>query len=226
MLKLLFSLVIFPVLLCVTAFAQEEQYVLPVDEAKSNPSFLAFRTRLIEAVKRKDASYVLSITDPNIRINFGDGGGIAAFRKEWKNLGPSSRFWVEFLPVISNGGRFSKEPTERDGTFWAPYVFDQFPPELDATDYAAIFGNNVNLREAPELNSKVVTRLSYNIVRIEPETLPKSGLSEYPGWWQITTLGGLKGFVKREYVRSPIDYRAGFEKKRGVWKMTVFVAGD
>lgn len=26
--------------------------------------------------------------------------------------------------------------------------------------------------------------------------------------------------------RSPIDYRAGFEKKRGVWKMVTFVAGD
>ena len=174
----------------IPAFAQDEQYVLPVDEAKSNPSFLAFRTRLVDAVKRKDAAFVLSVVDSQIRINFGDGGGIAAFKKEWKNLGPSSRFWDEFGPVISNGGRFSKEADERDGTFWAPYVFDQFPPELDATEYAAIFGNNVNLREAPDLNSKVVTRLSYNIVRIEPETLPKSGVSEYPGWWQVTTLGG------------------------------------
>jgi hypothetical protein len=226
MLKFVFSILIFAAIVPVTALAQEEQYVLPVDEAKSNPSFLAFRTRLVDAVKRRDAAYVLSIVDPQIRINFGDGGGIAAFKKEWKNLGPSSKFWDEFGPVISNGGRFSKEPNERDGTFWAPYVFDQFPPELDATEYAAIFGNNVNLREAPDLNAKIVTRLSYNIVRIEPETLPKSGVSEYPGWWQVTTLGGLRGFVKREYVRSPIDYRAGFEKKRGAWKMVTFVAGD
>jgi hypothetical protein len=39
-------------------------------------------------------------------------------------------------------------------------------------------------------------------------------------------LGGKKGFVKAEFVRSPIDYRAIFEKKGRNWKLTAFVAGD
>ena len=45
-------------------------------------------------------------------------------------------------------------------------------------------------------------------------------------WYKIETLGGKKGFVSAEFVRSPIDYRACFEKKNGKWKMTAFVAGD
>jgi hypothetical protein len=56
--------------------------------------------------------------------------------------------------------------------------------------------------------------------------VPKSGRSEYPGWRHVRTLGGLNGYVKQEFVRSPIDYRAGFEKKRGVWKMIAFIEGD
>ena len=32
--------------------------------------------------------------------------------------------------------------------------------------------------------------------------------------------------VKEEFIRSSVDYRAGFEKKRGKWIMTFFLAGD
>ncbi len=39
-------------------------------------------------------------------------------------------------------------------------------------------------------------------------------------------LGGKKGYVSVKFVRSPIDYRACFEKKNGKWKMNTFVAGD
>jgi hypothetical protein len=209
-----------------TVFTQE-QYVKPVDQADSNPSFAAFRTNLIAAVKRKDAKYVLSIVDPKIRINFGDGGGIIQFKKEWKNLSPTSAFWGEFLPVVSNGGMFSKEAYEKDGMFWAPYTFDAFPPELDATEYSAIFGKDVNLRSAARTDAPIVTTLSYNIVKIDRDSsipVPREEGSYL--WYKVETLGGLKGFVKAEYVRSPIDYRACFEKKRGKWVMTAFVAGD
>jgi len=45
-------------------------------------------------------------------------------------------------------------------------------------------------------------------------------------WYNVTTLGGKSGFAKADLVRSHIDYRAGFEKKRGLWKMTFLLAGD
>jgi hypothetical protein len=42
----------------------------------------------------------------------------------------------------------------------------------------------------------------------------------------IETLGGKKGYVKGEFVRSPIDYRAGFDKVDGKWKLRLFLARD
>ena len=208
------------------AVPAQERYVKPVDEAKQNPSFLAFRTKVISASERKDTQFILSILDPKIELSFGGDAGIPAFKRIWKVDSKNSEFWAAFLQVVRNGGQFTGEGGNRLNLFAAPYPHTAWPDDLDGFEHSVIFGNNVNLRKEPNMNAEVVTRLSYNVVRIEPETVPKSGKSEYPGWWQITTLGGLQGFVKQEFVRSPLDYRAGFERKRGVWKMIFFIAGD
>ncbi len=194
----------------------------PVDEAAKDRSFVAFRTRLIAAAERRDSSYILSVVDARIKNGFGGDDGIGAFRRGWKLPGRNSRFWTEFLTVIKNGGGFD------DGgkMFVAPYSFSAWPADLDGFEYYVVFGSDVNLRKRPDLGSEVISKLSYNVVTIEPETLSKSGRSEYPGWRLVRTLGGQTGYVKQEFVRSPIDHRAGFEKKRGVWKMTFFLAGD
>lgn len=208
--------------LSLSALAQEK-FVKPVDEASKDASFVAFRTKLIAAAERKDVKHILSIIDPKIKNGFGGNDGIAAFKRDWKLTSKNSEFWKEFLAVIKNGGSFEKGGTS---SFMAPYTFTAWPDDVDGFEYHAIFGNNVNLRKAPDMNAEVVARLSYNIVKIELETVPKSGKSEYPGWLEISTLGGLRGYVKNEFVRGHIDFRAGFTKKRGVWKMDFFLAGD
>ena len=198
-------------------FAQE-RYVKPVDEAKLDPGFLAFRTKLIAAVDRKDAKYVLSVVDPNIKNGFGGEDGIVKFRNGWKLESPKSEFWPEFSKVIKNGGSFIGEGRNRMNFFGAPYVYSAWLEDLDAFEHAVIFGSDVNLRKSPSTDGEIVGRLSYNVVK-----LPNEEPSE---WIKVTTLSGQTGYVKSEFVRSSIDYRAGFEKKRGVWKMTFFLAGD
>lgn len=206
--------------------AGQERYVLPVDEAKEDPTFLAFRTKLIAAAERHDARYILGIVDPKIELSFGGDAGLADFKKIWKIERKSSPFWDEFLRVIKNGGSFFRQNGKRTNLFYAPYSFDSFPENLDAFEHFVIFGSNVNLRESADSNSKIIGRLSYNIVKLEPDLVGRGDAGTMAGWRKVKTLGGVFGFVKSEFVRSPIDYRAGFEKKRGVWKMTAFIAGD
>ena len=203
--------------------AQKERYVTPVDEAKNDASFYAFREKLVAAVKMRDAKYILSIVDRDIKNSFGGNDGIEEFKKRWKINGSKSEFWDEFLPVITNGGKFIKEGTNK--LFFAPYSFNSFPDDLDAFSYSVIFGNNVNLRSKADAVSPVVSSLSYNIVEIV-EAVKEKENAEKVLWYEVKTLGGKRGFVKAEFVRSPIDYRAGFEKKNGKWKMTAFIAGD
>ena len=131
------------------------------------------------------------------------------------------------MTVIKNGGSFVHENGKRTNLFYAPYSFDSFPEDLDGFEHFVVFGSNVNMRETAGGNSKVIGRLSYNVVKIDDDSESEAAQErKKPEWRKVRTLGGLSGFVKSEFVRSPIDYRAGFEKKRGVWKMVAFIAGD
>jgi hypothetical protein len=209
------------------AFAQERK-LLPVDEGKTDASFSAFRQKTLEAARRRDAKYILSIVDTNIRNTFGDSNGIEEFKKMWKLDSPQSEFWDEFIIVLEHGGAFWKRPgAPKNQIFQAPYTFTEFPEDLDAIEHQAIFGNNVNLRSKPEANAPVVANLSYNIVKVDFENSVKDKAKEEKyTWLKIETLGGKKGFVSAGYVRSPVDYRAVFEKRNGKWKLVTFVAGD
>lgn len=199
----------------------QERFVRPVDEANLDPSFLAFRTKLIAAAERHDAKFIYGILDPKIRYSFGTDEAVQGFKEMWHIGDADTKFWSEFLPVIKNGGAFLRVKGKRTGTFFAPYTFAKFPDDLDAFEHSMIFGKDVKLRERPDAKSAIVASLSYNVV-----TTPEEAKAEEPEWLRVQTLGGLKGFVKHEFVRSSLDYRAGFEKKRGQWKMVLFVSGD
>ncbi len=217
-------------LLCFIVFGffnvfTQERYVRPVDEAKKDASFLAFREKLIAAVKKRDTKYLLGIVDRDIKLSFGGDEGIEDFKRIWKISSPNSKLWDELLTALTNGGRFDKEG--KNTYFAAPYSFNGFPDDLDVFEYQLIFGNNVNLRVKPDLQAKVIDRLSYNVVKVDYQNSvgDKKNDGEYL-WLKVETLGGKKGFVNAKFVRSPIDYRAIFEKKGGNWKMTAFIAGD
>lgn len=220
------------VLLAVAAAAVtgQERFVRPVDEAAKDASFLAFRKKLIEAAERRDANYIIGILDPNIRLSFGGDQGVADFRRMWKIGHKDSPFWEEFLAVIKNGGAFSGEGRNKMSLFTAPYTFSNWPDDIDGFEYHVIFGNRVNLREKPSMTAAVIGQLSYNIVKIDDAASVRKNTGAEGDWaydWvKVETLGGKTGFVKGEFVRSHIDHRAGFEKKKGVWKLTFFLAGD
>ncbi len=218
-------LVILCLVFSLNAFSQQERFVKPVDEASQDASFKNFRDRLIRTVKRKNKAQLLAATDKNIKVSFGMESGIKDFQTFWKMNSPNTKIWEELLAVLENGGIFFRNP--RGKTFCAPYLFTTFPDDLDAFEYSAIFGKSVNLREKPNLSSKVLASLSYNVVKVDisNSVTTTKDINDFI-WLKINTLGGRSGYVSAKYVRSSIDYRACFDKKRGRWKMTVFVAGD
>lgn len=195
----------------------QERFLRPVDEGGQDASFNLFREKLIRAVKAHDAKFLLSIVDKNIKNGFGGDDGINNFKKGWKINSPKSELWDELLFVLTHGGAFSKEG--RNKLFSAPYIFTNFPADLDGFEHGAITGTDVNLRSEASTASRSIASLSYNVV--------KMGDQDAAGVWRkVTTLGGKSGYVQSKYVRSAVDFRAGFEQKRGQWVMTFFLAGD
>jgi hypothetical protein len=221
----------------------------PVDEGPKDPSFQAFRARLIEAVKNRDTKFILSILDPhitnsfgfrasrievaknrgekfipsildpNITNSFGGDDGVKQFKEKWKPDNPNSELWDVMVKILSMGGSFRKNE------FCAPYVFSMFPDQFDSFEHSAIIGEQVRVREQPDLTSPVIASLSYDIVaEADPSTEPvkKDGHT----WIAIKLSNGKTGFVSKQFIRSPIDYRACFTKKNGKWWMGALVAGD
>jgi hypothetical protein len=88
----------------------------PSDEGQQDPSFHAFRQKLLEAISRKDAKFLLSIVDPNIQISFGGEEGIQAFREVWKPEDVNSKAWNTLAQLFRLGGTFGESKNE----FWAP----------------------------------------------------------------------------------------------------------
>ncbi len=209
-------------------FVFEAGKLNPVDEALTDTTFFIFREKLLEAVRRKDAFYLLEKTDGDVKYSFGDDGGVPGFVQLWELDSPEgiegSPVWETLEDVLTKGGSFS------DGgkTFTAPYFFGLFPEEYDAFTYGLIVGKGVRMRAAPNLRAPVVKSLSYDIVEIVGKTaaFETIGGEEHP-WVQVKLLDGREGYVWGKFIGSPIGFRAGFSRQEnGSWLMHFFVAGD
>jgi len=224
-----FSILLLVLVCSINTLAQHERYVPKTDQASKDPSFKEFGDSLVKIVVSKDSESLMAILTQDIKLSVGGKKGIENFKKIWKPNEPKSRFWKELSTILINGGTFNTESEQK--IFCAPYlptnIFTTFPEEPKIFTYHAIFGKDVKLREQPNLSSKIIASLSYNLVTTNSVKLKKyKKRGEENAWIKVKTVGGLEGFVKARFVRCSVDYRACFEKRNGSWKITALFAGD
>ncbi len=212
----------------VPASADKQRKALPVDQAAQDPTFKHFRTRLLEAVARRDVDFVVSQASTDIHLSFGGHSGRKDFRKfltlsedafseEYKHLAAKEReaYWNNLEKVLKLGGRFTSK-TE----FSAPYTWTvPLKPDEDVFATRFVIGRSVALRERPNLESLVLARLAHDIV-----TVVEGG--DGTPFSKVRMVSGKTGFVHEDYLRSAVDYRAHFTIRDGKWEMTRFLAGD
>ena len=186
--------------------------LLPEDQAVTQPDFFTFRARLQAAVARRDEAAVLAAADPGIRTSFGDDDGLATFRAKLRD--PQGTLWSDLGAALALGGRF-----QSPDSFAAPYVFAAWPSRLDSFECAAVVGDRVRVRASDDPGSAVVGSVSYEIVQVLPAQRESTTT-------QVRLPNGRSGFIASAFVRSPVDYRAIFQKTGGQWRLRAFVAGD
>jgi hypothetical protein len=191
----------------------------PVDEAAQKPDFFSFRAQLQAAVARHDTAAVLAVLNPGIRTSFGDGGGVAAFRRQWRPESADSKLWDTLARVLALGGSF-----QPDGTFVAPYTFSRWPETLDSFEHVAIVGDRVSVRGDARTDAAILTTVGFVILPIGRDARPRSGRDDR--WIAVRLTDGRVGYVSSQFARSPIDYRAIFAKTGDRWQLMAFVAGD
>jgi hypothetical protein len=201
------------------AAEQKPRYLLPVDQAESDPSFAAFRAELLATIERKDVAAVKRVLAADIKASFGGETGIADFHAMWRINEADSELWAELGTVLRLGGSF-----DREGRFIAPYVFSRFPRDLEAMESLVVIGRGVALRAEPKAHGALLARLTYEIVTAAPPDGPE--VADRKAWVKVIAANGHMGYVAATLIRSPIDYRAGFAKRNGEWRMIFFVAGD
>jgi hypothetical protein len=198
------------------------EQLLPVDEAAQDPSFLKYRQQLLAAVSSRSASQLMPLLDSNIRLSFGGSGGLPDFRRSWRPQDQKSPLWDKLGWILAHGGSFRAQGESK--SFWAPYVYSKWPDDgPEPFEYAVATEPSVEVYAKPDTTSPVMAILHYHFVR----SLDGGHLREkQPLFVKIQTPSGKVGFVRSSQVRSQLDYRAGFNKIAGKWRMTTLIAGD
>lgn len=195
----------------------------PFDDAGQQPTFKAYRDKLLAAIAKRDAAAVVAMASPDVELSFGGDNGRETLR-QWLTAPDSEAYWVSLERVLKEGGTF------QDKLFIAPWTFHYVAPEtMDIYSVAIVAGKNVRLRAEPSTSGSVVRALSYEVVEMPPyDQSREDRVTNSTGreWLRVRTTKGEEGWMASEFLRFLIDYRAGFQHTPQGWQMIFFVAGD
>lgn len=204
------------------ALAQERK-LEPVDEAARDPSWVSFKTRLLNAVAKRDRKFVASILHPGVRVGQSGGRGITEFRKEWELDSTASPLWQELPAALYPGAAWSKRekgPSE----LCSPYVAIKWPQDVDAFAGGAIISKDALVKSAPAADSGTIATLSYDMVEVVDWEVDDRAAASKQKWVKIRSYAG-EGYVPEEQIRSPIEHTACFVKTEGGWRLIGFGPG-
>ena len=192
----------------------------PVDQASRDPSLVEYRDALLLAVRSRDGDAVVELASSEILLSFGGDTGHESLRRNLDGIEDwqGEAYWLELHRVLELGGVFLE-----DGAFCSPYLACvDLPdcPDCDPFETVFVTGRDVAARVEPDPEARIVTRLSYDVLRMDAEAY--SGAD----WYPVHLPFGGRAFVSEADARMAVDYRARFEKIGGSWQMTVFIAGD
>lgn len=195
--------------------------LMPVDEAARDPSFVKFRNELKDIIARKDAAKLFHHLASDIKLDYGGGYGAPEFHKRWKPFDKDTQVWKALSLIVGNGGKFVVP-----GGFAAPYVYAAFPEDIDAFEVLVVTTPGAVMRAAPKADAAIVRTLDHDILTIVKTASRPQHEAGSNDWSEVKDAAGKQGFVRDQDLRSPIDYRAIFEKRKGKWVMQTFIAGD
>lgn len=196
---------------CATARAAEPlpppvngpKLVPQYDWGKDN-TLNAFRGQMMELIRARDERRLFDHVDPNVRISFGPGTGIKAFKDAWYE----KPHWEELFIIFYIGGGVFRD----NDHFWAPSSHANWPEKLDPFSFDVVLSRNTPLRESQDPKSKAIATLSFDIVK----PLGEKG--------HVRVADGRTGWVDPKLIWSPAGYRVELVRKWGTWKIEALVS--
>jgi len=213
---LLKALILFFVCMNVT-YAQSLGVIYPFDDAEKDIDFGNFVSKLKFALVNKDVSFVQDIIDDDIQFPFGIESGKSMFLQEWQLENSKSELWSLLLSLINLG--FVKNNEQGIIGFNFPYYWGHsvFNNPVIECNGIVVIKPDVNVYERPDYNSKIIATSNFDVF-LEKE--------RNDNFTRIQFTRTKIGFIQNDALRNICDYRGGFVKKSGKWKLVWFIAGD
>lgn len=201
-----------------------ERKLLPVDEGAADPTWVTFRSRLMNTLKRGDRKGLLAVVDRNIVNSLEAERGIASFRKLWGLDGKDDRLLRDLASSLALGSAWYTRP-KSPRLLCAPYVPIKWPlHDVDPYHSGAVTLQNAPLKAAPSWASETLASLSYDIVEVRDWEVADRESQLQQRWVRVRYRDN-DGYVAEEQIRSAIEHRACFAKEGGTWRMVEYVIG-
>lgn len=184
----------------------------PRDDCAEVEGANPFRRELAAAVEARDADRLAALAANDIKLDFGDGGGVAELRKRLAD--PSWDLWDELGELMALGCA-----TNEQGGIAIPWYFEQDLSEADPASGMLVTGEDVPVLEAPDPASRRLAAVSWDVVEI-------ASLEPDKPYQRVETGDKVVGFVPTGKLRSLLDYRLIASSRNGKWSVTSLVAGD
>ena len=190
----------------------------PSDDEGSDPALRDLIQRMVEFVESRDHRRLRSLMSPDFRVEFDSGKGPQSFLRRWQPTHPDSALWQILQRALALRGTFYSK-----SLYSVPYVYTQFPMDLDPLTWVVATGADVPLWSQPSPQGERLATLDFAIAPLvdplrPPVLLPKGGYLEV----KHPDLGNC--FVSSDAVYSPAGHRLFFEKRRGAWHWISFAA--
>lgn len=186
----------------------------PRDECARLPGATAFRTSLRNVVQRRDAAALASLASPTIGLDYGGGSGRAELRKRLTGAdGPE--LWRELDALMTLGCA-----TNAQGEMILPWFFAQELGDVDPYETMLATGDKVPLYSSRNVRGRQAAWLNWQLVVPRALRAPR-------GFRSVAVINSrLQGLVPENRLRSLVGYRLFAAREKGVWQITMFIAGD
>ena len=187
----------------------------PRDECAGLDGAEDFRVALADAVVKRDDDALIKLTDPHVRLDFGEGHGADILRKRLDS--PIFRLWDQFAAIVPLGCA-----AQGKDALTIPWFFSQDFGKRDGASVMIVLGQDVPLLASADNGAAVTAKLSWEGVELaQGETTGGPGAFAH-----VTSFSGKPGYIARDKLRSLLAYRLLANRTDDGWKITGFVAGD
>ena len=200
----------------------------PVDESALNASFHKFWKVFGQAVKARDSEEIVSHTSRDIQVSLGPAEFSEGLRHLLQN---ESHRWLALDQMLSLGAVQLGDDTYCAPSLWCLLV-EQGNELLSCPHTSGVIsreGALVFSKLPPFEGSEEQRRVSYAMPHEDFEVLCLLEEIEKNNslWYKVAFFDNKDGYIHSYDFITVFDYRAYFERNaEGVWKMTVFLAGD